>query len=193
MGVRDNTAWLADLGNPDSRAIDDLRVILVRGLQRALAKKGVGTDLCEDFAQEAIVRVQAKLATFRGDSQLTTWALAIATRIAFDELRHKRWADTSYEQVSTMPFVATEASPDRQLGRERVMATLREVIDHELTPKQRGVLMAELNGLPQAEIARRLGMAQNAVYKLGHDARKRAKHALEAAGMTAADVLWGFA
>jgi RNA polymerase sigma-70 factor (ECF subfamily) len=55
------------------------------------------------------------------------------------------------------------------------------------------VLIAELNGLPQAEIASQLGMERNAVYKLSHDARKRAKLHLETAGISAVDVLWVFA
>ncbi|MFT3694492.1 MAG: sigma-70 family RNA polymerase sigma factor [Kofleriaceae bacterium] len=193
--ARDNTAWVRELADPASHALHDLHAVLVRGLSRVLAKKGVGADLCEDLAQEAVIRVRASLDTFRGDSQFTTWALAIATRLAFDELRHKRWSDVPFDQLSTTVFDARteDPSPDRQLVREQVMAVLRRVIDHELTPKQRGVLVAELEGMPQAEIARQLGMERNAVYKLSHDARKRAKQELLAAGMTATDVLWGFA
>ena len=63
------------------------------------------------------------------------------------------------------------------------------MIENELTDKQRAILIAELNGMPHAEIAVALGMNRNAVYKLSHDARKRAKFHLEAAGVAVADVL----
>jgi RNA polymerase sigma-70 factor, ECF subfamily len=199
---RDDAAWVRDLGDAGAAGVDAqraLRVIRLRGLQRALASRGVGADACEDFAQEALVRVRDRLASFRGESRFTTWAMAIATRIAFDELRHKRWKDLSYEAASADARgpIAFEPSPDtppdRRLLRERVLAELRVVLDTKLTEKQRGVLIAELNGLPQAEIARQLGMARNAVYKLSHDARQRAKLHLENAGISVVDVTWVFA
>jgi RNA polymerase sigma-70 factor (ECF subfamily) len=57
--------------------------------------------------------------------------------------------------------------------RERVRAALRNAIDNELTPRQRAVLVAELQGMPHAEIAKELRMNRNALYKLAHDARKK--------------------
>jgi RNA polymerase sigma-70 factor (ECF subfamily) len=163
-----------------------------------LASRGVGEDMCEDFAQDALVRVRERISSFRGDSRFTTWALSIATRIAFDELRHKRWKDVSFEaiaQESRTPVVfepSAEAGQERGLVRERVLSALAEVIDRHLTERQRAVLAAELQGMPQAEIAAQLGMNRNALYKLAHDARKRVKSQLEATGISETDVLWGF-
>jgi RNA polymerase sigma-70 factor (ECF subfamily) len=76
--------------------------------------------------------------------------------------------------------------------RARVLAQLGRVIDEKLTDKQRSVLLAELKGMPQLEIAAALGMNRNALYKLSHDARRSVKHHLEAAGLDAGDVLWVF-
>ena len=53
--------------------------------------------------------------------------------------------------------------------------------------------LAELRGMPQDEIARHLGSNRNALYKLTHDARKRLKRGLEAAGFTAEDIGAAFA
>jgi RNA polymerase sigma-70 factor (ECF subfamily) len=163
-----------------------------------LASRGVADDLCEDFAQEALVRVRERLDTFRGDCCFTTWALAIATRLVFDELRHKRWKDVSFESIAEDgrgPLVleqCTDGAQERTLVRERVLRALSHVIDQELTEKQRDVLYAGLRGMPPLEIAARLGMKPNALYKLAHDARKRVKARLEAAGISEADVLWAF-
>jgi len=85
-----------------------------------------------------------------------------------------------------------EASQDRGLVRERVLASLRDVLENELTDRQRAALVAELNGMPQAEIALQLGMSRNALYKLSHDARKRVKARLERTGISEGDVLWVF-
>jgi RNA polymerase sigma-70 factor (ECF subfamily) len=200
--LRDNEGWVRDLAN-DGPAGDgarrDLRALLLRSLKRVLASRCVADDLCEDLAQEALVRVRERLTTFRGDCRFTTWALAVATRLAFDELRHKRWKDVSFEALAEEdgygPVVfelRTEGLQERTVVRERVLGVLRWVIDQRLTDKQRAVLGAELRGMPHAEIAAQLGMKRNALYKLAHDTRKRVKAHLEAAGISEADVLWAF-
>jgi RNA polymerase sigma-70 factor (ECF subfamily) len=198
---RDNDAWVRALATdgPDSEAAQrDLRIVIVVSLRRALASRGVGETLCEDVAQEALVRVRERLSDFRGESRFTTWALAIATRIAFDELRHKHWKDISLESViedagGCVHFEpCADPSQERSLVRERVLYVLAETIEQELTERQRSALAAELQGMPHAEIAAQLGIKRNALYKLTHDARKRMKARLEASGISAADVLWVF-
>ena len=198
---RGNDEWvraLADQGPIGEAAQRELRAVLVGGLRRILSSRGVSEDLCEDFAQETLVRIRDRIAAFRGESRFTTWALSIATRVAFDELRHLRWKDVSLEAATKgaqRPLAfepRDEATPEKRLARERVLAELREVIENKLTDKQRAALVAELNGMPQAEIARELGMNRNALYKLSHDARKKVKSHLEAAGLNEVDVLWVF-
>jgi RNA polymerase sigma-70 factor (ECF subfamily) len=195
---RDNDQWVRAMaadGPEGDAARRDLRALLVGSLRRVLAPRGVGDDLCEDFAQDALVRVRERLASFRGESRFTTWALSVATRLAFDELRRKRWKDVSFEAIAEeargpVAFEPrAEASQERTLAREKVLGVLAEVIEHELTRKQRAVLSAELQGMPHAEIAAQMGMNRNALYKLAHDSRKRVKTRLEAAGLSADDVL----
>lgn len=198
---RDNDEWvraLADDGPAGEEAQRDLRLVLVRGLRHILAPRGFTEDLCEDFAQETLLRIRERLAAFRGESRFTTWALSIATRVAFDELRHKRWKDVSFEAATAdarVPLAfepGSDASPEKGLLRERVLAALRDVIENKLTDKQRRVLIAELNGMPHAEMADALGMSRNALYKLSHDARRRVKFHLESAGLSDVEVLWVF-
>jgi RNA polymerase sigma-70 factor, ECF subfamily len=74
-----------------------------------------------------------------------------------------------------------------------LLRALRELIDRELTERQRTALTAELGGMPLAEIAEKLGSNPNSVYKLMHDARKNLRRGMEAAGFTIDDVreAWG--
>lgn len=197
---RTNAEWVASLrgeGPSFEAAWQELRARIVNGLRRSLGAT-VGDDACEDFAQEAVLRVVQKLDSFRGESRFTTWAMAIAVRLAYDEMRHRRWKDVSFDALTEGASGASlfEAMPeggdDRRLTRERVVQALREVIDGKLTDKQRRVLVAELQGMPQAEIALQLGMNRNALYKLSHDARRKVKGQLEAAGFTATEVMWAF-
>ena len=46
-----------------------------------------------------------------------------------------------------------------------------------------------LEGMPISEVAKRMGTNQNALYKLLHDARRKLKRRLEAAGFSPKEVL----
>jgi RNA polymerase sigma-70 factor (ECF subfamily) len=173
---RDNETWLAHLGGtgPDQQeALSDLRDTLVRILER--------------------------LPQFEGRSRFLTWAMSVAIRVAMSELRRRRWKDVPLDEVvaggdlTPGRAIADEPGPDAQSEREAILAAMDELIQNGLTEKQREALLAELRGMPQDEIARHLGSNRNAVYKLTHDARKRLKRGLEAAGFTAEDVDAAFA
>lgn len=200
---RDNAQWLAQLkshGSEQQAALVDLREEMLRGLRRALPRRAaVGDEFFEDAVQDAVVRILDRLGQFEGRSQFLTWATSIAIRVAMRELRRKRWKDVSLDEVvSEADFVPERTidrapSPANQWERHAILGTLHEVIENQLTEKQRTALLAELKGMPQDEIARQLGSTRNALYKLTHDARKRLKRGLEAAGYDAADIHVAFA
>lgn len=196
---RDNDTWLQHLRSdgPDRQAaLADLRAELLRGLRRALAN-GAHADpaFVEDAVQDALLRILQRLHQFEGRSRFLTWALAIAIRVAMSGLRRRRWQDVSFDTAAgtIAEPAAGGTEPDSQWQRSAMLATLHRLIHHDLTEKQRSALLAELKGMPQDEIARHLGSTRNAVYKLTHDARKRLKKGLEAAGYRAADVHAAFA
>jgi RNA polymerase sigma-70 factor (ECF subfamily) len=200
---RDNETWLTHLGSagPDQQAaLSDLRAALLRGLRRALSHRaGADDGFLEDVVQDALVRILERLPQFGGRSRFLTWAMAVAVRVAMSELRRRRWKDVSLDEVIAGADVAParaiddEPSPDARWEREAILATMRRVIQNGLTTKQRQALLAELQGMPQDEVARHHGSNRNAVYKLTHDARKRLKRGLEAAGFTAEDIGAAFA
>jgi RNA polymerase sigma-70 factor (ECF subfamily) len=200
---RDNETWQAHLGGtgPDQQAaLSDLREALLRGLRRALSHRASADgEFREDVVQDALVRILERLAQFEGRSRFLTWALSIAIRVAMSELRRRRWKDVSLNEViadaDTTPGQAVddELGPDLHWEREAILGAMRDLIQNDLTAKQREALLAEMRGMPQDEIARYVGSNRNALYKLTHDARKRLKRGLEAAGFTAEDIRAAFA
>jgi RNA polymerase sigma-70 factor (ECF subfamily) len=67
------------------------------------------------------------------------------------------------------------------------------MVDEELTDKQREAVVAVLlEEMPISEVARRMGTTQNALYKLLHDARRRLKRQMKAAGISPGEVLAAF-
>ncbi|VTR94181.1 rna polymerase sigma 70 : Uncharacterized protein OS=Sorangium cellulosum So0157-2 GN=SCE1572_05510 PE=4 SV=1: Sigma70_r2: Sigma70_r4_2 [Gemmata massiliana] len=142
------------------------------------------------------MKVLGGLATFRGDSRFTTWAVTIAVRVAFTELRRARWRDVSLDRlVEDVPTRTPAAPPDDALStdaRQMVLAEMHRVIETGLTDRQRQALVAEFKGMPQAEIAAQMGLTRNALYKLTHDARQNLKRGLEAAGIDGDEVREAF-
>jgi RNA polymerase sigma-70 factor (ECF subfamily) len=198
---RTNDDWLEQLGLDGARgeaAIAELRAVLRRGLGKALrGHPGVDDAFLEDMTQDAMLKVLNGRSSFRGTSKFTTWAVAIAVRVAFSELRRARWKDVSLDRLAEdgqapAPVAAAPASAS-STERDELIAVLRRVIDTDLTERQRFLLLAELNGVPQAELCERLGLNRNALYKLGHDARHKLRRGVMAAGITEDDVRQVFA
>jgi RNA polymerase sigma-70 factor (ECF subfamily) len=195
---RTNEAWIEDLrtvGARQSDALAELRGVLMAGLRRALRGRAAADDaLIEDVAQEALVKTLDSLDTFQGRSRFTTWAMAIAVRVAHTELRRRHWRDVSLDQVledggpAHEPMDLADGGPALRTEQTALVEKLHELIGASLTPRQRDALLAELRGMPLEEIGRRMGSNRNATYKLTHDARRKLRAAFEAAGYTAADV-----
>jgi RNA polymerase sigma-70 factor (ECF subfamily) len=203
---RSNEEWIVALSQPGPEydvALEDLRAILVRGLGYALSDRSnvLETDL-EDFAQEAVLKILKGLHTFRGESRFTTWAHKIAVRVAFTELRRRRWRDVSLDEMTESRDGETDFIPDRladpSIGPEEeaiqhaILDRLRQLIREELTDKQRQAMQATLKGMPLEEVARRMGTTRNALYKLLHDARRRLQARMLEDGLSAQDVLSAF-
>ena len=196
---RDNDRWVAELRAEEEAAITDLRSALMRNLRKSLSSYDRADDsFLEDAVQDSIIRILARLEQFEGRSRFVTWATTIAIRVAMDELRRSRWKDVSLDDVMTdaefipQRAIDTESTPDAQVERMSILDSMQEVIQSELTERQRTALLAEMKGMPQDELARQLGSNRNAIYKLTHDARKNLKKGLEAAGYTADDILTTF-
>ncbi|MEM7357372.1 MAG: sigma-70 family RNA polymerase sigma factor [Acidobacteriota bacterium] len=193
--------WLRDLrssGERQQTALETLRSTLLRGLRAALAQRQLSPAVLEDAVQEALIKILDRLDSFEGRSRFTTWAMSIAVRAVWTEMRRRHWRGVSLEEVlaaSGEPFEdrpSLESLPERRAERSALGARLRQAIHRDLTAKQRTALLAELAGMPQEEIARRMGSNRNALYKLVHDARKRLRGSLEASGISPADVLSAF-
>ena len=165
LSDRTNDDWLRLLsatGPMADAAIADLREVVRRGLHKALrGHPGADDALIEDVTQESILKVLGGLSDFRGDSKLTTWAVAVAVRVAFSELRRARLARRLARRLGRGGSGAEPAAtpaPSAQTEKDELIARMRHVIDTELSERQRFLLVAELNGVPQAELSERLGL-----------------------------------
>lgn len=185
---RSNDAWITDIAAQDPEALEALRAYLCNRLEGALAGKAGQSDV-EDFVHDALPRIAESLPNFRGDSRFTTWAAAIAIRVAYSELRRKRWGSASLESVvdQGVQWEQPNVNAETEAAHTELLNALRDAIDESLTERQRAVVLAELRQMPLAELSDELGMSRGALYKMHHDARKKLRRCLEDKGFTAHD------
>ncbi len=211
-GTRTNPEWIQDLtagGETQEIAITDLRDILLRAalffFSRNLSDfRGMSRDeilqRAEDCAQDALIAVLNHLSEFWGDSKFTTWAYKFAINIALMAARREKWRGVSIDELTEAgdEAFAEWITRDKSEGlsieqsamQDELRGVLRNVIEHDLTEKQRQVLLLMVfHEVPMDEVVRHLGTNRNSVYKLLHDARHKLKSGLQERGFEVGETL----
>lgn len=145
-------------------------------------------ELAEELAQETFARVARGLSGFRGEASPATWIYRIATRVYLDRLRSEaaRTADPSSLPPEVVAPTAPGAGlreapalPDRLLEDSEMGSCLREFVGR-LPPAQRTVIVLhDLEGLTNPEIAQVLGCRLETVKIRVHRARRALRALLE--------------
>jgi RNA polymerase sigma-70 factor, ECF subfamily len=198
VSADDTFAWVTALqgvGAERADALDQLHQLLLRaarhemGRHRAsLARLGREEldDLAEQAADDALVAVLAKLDTYRGDSRFTTWAYKFALLEAGVRARRRAWHDREVvlDPEAWTRVAAALPGPSEAAERAELWSTLRGLILEGLTPHQRRVLLAiTVEGVPIDVLAERLDTTRGALYKTLHDARRKLRAGVAAAGL----------
>jgi len=172
----------------DFREIHDtLRPRVLRYLARM-----AGEAEAEDLAQEVFEKVSRALENFRGDADLSTWVYRIATNTALDRLR-RRGKPTDSADPSRVD-AAVIAGGDRNVWtgevrqtlegsviRDEMNACIREVINRLPENYRTVIILGDLEGFQDREIAAILGLSlRNAKIRL-HRARAQLRRSLEEA------------
>ena len=195
---RTSRAWVDALraeGPVQRQAMADLHALLLRAarfelLRRQAAVSHVRGEELEDLevqaADDAMVAVLAKLDDFRGASRFTTWAYKFALLEAGVKLRRRAWQSREVVlEPDAWPAIADErSSVEEMLQRGELLSALKTAIDATLTPHQREVFVSlALNEVPIDVLAERLNTSRGALYKTLHDARRKLRRELSAAGL----------
>ena len=185
---------LAATGHAHDEAVLRLHELLVRAARFEISRRrltlaylrgGDHDDLAQQAADDALVAILAKLATFRGDSRFTTWAYKFALYEASVKLRRRAWQDRELPlEPDSWPNIASQAlSPQDHAAENELLGALRDAINGALSAHQREVLVAvTLNGVPIDVLAERLNTTRGALYKTLHDARRKLRERLAVDG-----------
>jgi RNA polymerase sigma-70 factor (ECF subfamily) len=154
-----------------------------------VARRMVASDIdAEDVTQDVLLQVVRKLPSFRGESAFPTWLHRVTVNAA---LSHRRRLAVRQEHGPRCSLDAyrvdqpvCEALGRRTLPPEDLLAghELKQIIDRaidSLPVAYRTVfVLADVEGLPNAEIGARLGMSLPAVKSRLHRARAMLRDAL---------------
>jgi len=144
----------------------------------------VGECEAEDLTQSVMLKVSEGLRDFRGDSNVSTWIYRIATNAALDKLRGKTiqtLSDTELE--SDADDVAPDAqtpSVEKTAIREEMNACIREFIERLPENYKTVMVLSELEGFKNDEIAAILGLSLDTVKIRLHRAREKLRKDLGA-------------
>lgn len=153
----------------------------------------IGEHEAEDITQEVFIKVNQALKTFRGDSQLSTWIYRIATNTALDRLRSPSFKQMAQERLLKASIgdgaIADDdkdlwtdknmPSVDQQLIRKEMNECIKNFIENLPSDYRAVIIMGEIEGLKNSEIAEVLGISLDTVKIRLHRARTKLKKELE--------------
>ena len=189
--------WVSDLradGVERDDALADLHDLLLRAARFELGRRRGALahvrgeeleDLAVQAADDALVALLRKLDTYRGASRFTTWAYKFALLEAGVKVRRRAWQgrEVVLEPETWPSFEDESASVEQRHEGAELLAALQRAVREVLTPHQREVFTAlALNEVPIDVLSERMGTTRGALYKTLHDARRRLRTELSAAG-----------
>ncbi|MDJ0783259.1 MAG: sigma-70 family RNA polymerase sigma factor [Desulfosarcinaceae bacterium] len=156
-------------------------------IQRYLSRLVSPVD-AEDLSQEVFDKVNRGLSGFHGRSSLSTWIYRIATNVAIDRSRsavhkhesaHDAFEDEAAHVAASPSAVKSAPVTDQLVIRKEMGDCISEYID-SLPPNYRIVIvLSELEGFANKEIAGILDISLDNVKIRLHRARAKLKKALQ--------------
>ncbi len=153
----------------------------------------VGPQEAEDLTQIVFAKAARALPQFRGDAKASTWLYRIAANIASDWLRSRSAREAkltvhlpeviggpSSQGSASVTLLDIQSSPEQKLVRKDMRDCIRGEIGQLPEGNREVLILGELGGLTDDEVAQTLGITRaNAKVRL-HRARAQLKKAIEA-------------
>jgi RNA polymerase sigma-70 factor (ECF subfamily) len=161
-----------------------------RGQLKALSGPELD-DVAQQCADDAMMKILARIDDFEGLSRFTTWAYKFVIFEVSSKVARHAWHHhpPSAEEPTweRLPDTLTP-KPGDQAERREQLAALVKAVEEDLTPRQREVFVAiALNDVSIDVLALQLDSNRNALYKNLFDARRKLRASLAAAGHPLSD------
>jgi len=169
-----------------SSVYDEFYIKILQYLRRL-----VGEFEAEEVTQTVFEKISRNLGSFKGESKLSTWIYRIATNTALDKLKSSSFKHSHAGPLAHLPIHLPEieepaskgsnslTSPEKMVIRDEMSECIKEFVER-LPPDYRTVIVLnQLEGLTNKEIAEILGISLDTAKIRLHRARARLKKSLE--------------
>ncbi len=138
----------------------------------------------EDVAQETFVRAYTQLRTYKDTHRFSTWLLSIASHLAIDQLRRRRFLALPLENVPFLEWIAdVHAGPEEAALAVEASDEMQKVLS-VLPAKYRAVLVLRYwHDLSYEEIAEALHLTPALVKARLHRARELVARTMKTTGL----------
>jgi RNA polymerase sigma-70 factor, ECF subfamily len=126
-------------------------------LERFVRMRISDSMAADDVIQDVYVKIHSHLNTLRDDERLQSWVYQIARYTIYDYYRRQKMLYPLDHRVDDS--TSTAPTDDLSISSERLAASLRTVIDALPERYRQAILLSELDGLKQREVAQRLGIS----------------------------------
>jgi RNA polymerase sigma-70 factor, ECF subfamily len=145
----------------------------------------------EDLTQIVFAKAASALPRFRGDAQASTWLYRIAANVGFDWLRGRTARDAKLtdrlpesgetgQAGANVPLPDPQSSPEQRLVRKEMHDHIRREIGQLPEGSREVLILGQLGGLTDEEVAQALGISLANVKVRLHRARAQLKQAIGA-------------
>jgi len=162
---------------------DEYHLKILRYLARI-----VGRADAEDLTQEVFDKISRGLAGFQGRSDLSAWIYRVATNTAIDRFRsvaykyestHDAFEDEASHRSSDPTAAQTTPVTDQLVIRKEMSDCINEFIDNLPSHYRTVIVLSELEGFTNKEIAHIVSISLDNVKIRLHRARAKLKKALQ--------------
>ena len=133
----------------------------------------------EEIAQEVFLRVYRSVGEFRGESKLSTWLYAIASRLCLNRLASSDRRQRRADSAALLDVPSSTADASAELERGELETALREAIAALPEERRIVVVLRDVEGLSYEEIASALELELGTVRSRLHRARMDLKAKLQ--------------
>lgn len=124
-------------------------------------------ELAADLAQEIFIKVWENLKNFRDESSISTWIYRIAVNTCLMAIRKGKRTSKKY----SLEVVSEIKEEDSEVEKENRLVDLYTCIN-ALSETNKAIIMLELEGIQQKEIAEIIGIKHEAIRTRIHRIKK---------------------
>jgi len=175
---------VARLRAGEEGAFDELAPLAGRMAYHLALRSVADTNVAEEIAQEALVRLYKHVNEIAGEGAFKTWFYRIVLNLVHDHYRRavrQDHATTTLEEIRAVELKSRD-EPLGNIERESLRSALTEALNCLDEKHREAFLMKEVEGLSHAEIARTLDVPEGTVWSRLSYARRKLQEKLRRMG-----------